>query len=498
MLKRGLLVLVVFLVGCTPLLSEQEVQDLSEDEFDIALEAEAVTGKALTATISKAMPLKCKDSDGQNDTVAGNVTQYFMLGGRRGVKLFSDECTDDRTVKEYYCDGKIVRNKLMTCHLGCVERACEREAESSKFFLRVGDIVDLQGGLKAELDGASSNRLLFLLFYERDGQIIYFPQPFRFLPRIADSLGNGPFISVGGGYLYYEEFIEENSEAVVEVFDSCVDLYFKCLSDSNVNDEFCESNACFYESFHENYRKMDLGDFSIIYPQDKDFAAQQIMEYLPACYNAIENIFGERQSINHFYFYLQEGAEGYAYATADRITLTWYDYMAEQFVFENPDDPCGVGFFPMGHEMVHVHDFGTWNTPLLREGFANYISRRVTTFDNELICEEDGYYRRDPITGEREPLQPYPTTKEEFDLDSYNTGECYFRLLENRYGIETVDELIQLLGSTRNIEKENINFFTDAILPIFGEDAVNLAESMGIDITCNYDIPFTGWDCAES
>jgi hypothetical protein len=368
-----------------------------------------------------------------------------------------------------------------------------QNTKPERLVLSVGDTFNLQNGLKGELEAAAENRLLIMLFYEKNGRKIYFPQPFRFVPKVADSLGNAPFISVGGGYVYFVDYEEDGQKTTIDVFDSCIGIYERCMNDPAVDDAICEATACPYEPYREGLYRMDYGQFSIIYPEGLEIAALHSMKYLPRCYESAESAFAREQDINRFYMNMRENSQGLAHAKADIIFLSWQEYMEDNFLLENAGDSCGIGLFPLGHELVHVQDFGTLNTHLLREGLANYLSRRFESFDKELVCTTDGYYGHYHSTGQDEPIQHYPTNPEEFESDSYNAGECYFQLLEKRFGREKVDQVIQKLGETRNIPTiGDVNFILDIVEPILGTEATNLAESIGIDTRWTYGIPFRG------
>ncbi len=372
--------------------------------------------------------------------------------------------------------------------------------EPEKVWLGTGDTLLLDNGLTLEVIHSIPDSTRLAFYY--DGiERLYDPAPFVTLRR--DGGYNPPFHSRFNNYLYLGAYDEDTQQSEIEIYSDPKDLYQRCLRDSLYEDSFCLTEIGRYESVHESYKKLSEGRFNVVYPTEIEEAAQQTMEYLPSCYNSIKDIFGTDQAIDEFtvFFYYPEDAETFsAHAVSDAIIVPFYDYHMDQLAWEQPSKVCGVDFFPMGHEMTHVFDYGSQNTPVLREGFANYISRRVSYFESELVCSEEGYYKY-YLESDYGSMTPYPESSND---DSYNVGECYFQRLENTYGIALVNELIEVLGSTRNIESSgefvyagNVNFFRDVIEPIFGESAVKMAEEMNIDVSCDYSVPFSGYLCAS-
>jgi len=66
----------------------------------------------------------CADTDGgQLQDIFGTVTVSTTRRGRTTAKTYQDTCTNNK-VKEFYCQGNNVKNKKITCALGCNGGQC--------------------------------------------------------------------------------------------------------------------------------------------------------------------------------------------------------------------------------------------------------------------------------------------------------------------------------------------------------------------------------------
>ncbi|MBI4896704.1 MAG: hypothetical protein HY832_04120 [Candidatus Aenigmarchaeota archaeon] len=64
----------------------------------------------------------CEDSDNGIDTSTSGVVQYLTASGESGMGY--DECTDDKTLTEWYCDGKDVKSTAFSCAGSCSYGSC--------------------------------------------------------------------------------------------------------------------------------------------------------------------------------------------------------------------------------------------------------------------------------------------------------------------------------------------------------------------------------------
>lgn len=376
-------------------------------------------------------------------------------------------------------------------------------AEPERLMMGWGDTHLFPNGITLEIVHAIPSSTRVRLYFD-DEERLYYPTPDVTL-RTDGNPYLDPYLSVPGIYIYLGEFDEESQKAEIEVYSAVSDLYQRCLSDPLNKDESCLVDIGRLAAMHESYDEIREGKFKVVYPKEIEAAAQQMMEYLPGCYEAVKNVFVVDQPTDEFsvFFFYPEGDIYYsAAALPDGILIPFFDYSMDNLEFQQPDEPCGVGFAPLAHEMVHVFDYNSQITHILREGFANYLSHRFDIFDSELVCSEDGYQRLRKYDNSLEPFVPYP---EDSNDDTYNVGECYFIRLEERFGRTAIDGIVRYLGETRNIESQgeigimgNVNFFDDVIEPLLGTEAVDMAEQMNIDVTCDHSIPTTGYLCEEN
>ncbi|MBU0981366.1 S-layer homology domain-containing protein [Patescibacteria group bacterium] len=367
-------------------------------------------------------------------------------------------------------------------------------------YLGSGEKVVLDNGVTMEVVHSISTSTRLVFYYDQTPRL-YHPEAYETI-RYNDRYLN-PFYSRYGIYIYLNDYDETTGKSDLEIFSNPTDMYQRCLEDPYTENSRCLLEIGRYAPVHESYSQFQNGFFKVIYPVEMEEAAEQTMDYLPGCYNSIKDTFGNNQDTDSFsiFFYYPETESENVHAISDSIVVPFYSYRMDQLEFEHPQEACGVGFFPMSHEMTHVLDYGTQNAPNLREGLANYLSRRFDEFSSRIVCEESGYKFYYEESNSYGPFTSYP---DDSDEDGYNVGECYFQRLENTFGISAVNDVIEYLGSTRNIESTgeigyagNINFFDDVIEPILGQEAAAIAEEMNIDVTCDYSVPFEGYLCAK-
>ncbi len=69
------------------------------------------------------MSAYCEDSDEGIDTSTSGVVQYLSASGEGGMGY--DECTGDKTLTEWYCDGDTVQSKKVQCKEFCYGTVCD-------------------------------------------------------------------------------------------------------------------------------------------------------------------------------------------------------------------------------------------------------------------------------------------------------------------------------------------------------------------------------------
>ena len=355
--------------------------------------------------------------------------------------------------------------------------------------------------------------ILWKLYYEKDGKIIIHPAgsaslrfSFPGFPILSkeplNTLNVLPFISLNNTYVYLKGVDVTNKTVKVEVFKSCKDIYNLCVADTNMAGEdgdylTCEQYACPYEAFSSEYEKEETAKFKIVYPKVDKKYADIVMKYLPGCYDKMAELFGKKQNIDQLTVYFFNKAKNnsglpWGVAQGDSLNVVYNGKLSHP----SPEDPskvCGASFFPFAHEMTHIFHFWTMIPGELHEGFANYVPSKYDPAKNQypMICMEDGYYYSDYFTENdiNDPvIIPYSQTK-----SFYILGECFWRRLEVKYGLDKMKVLLKKLGSIRNIPKpkdESYDFLNEILAPIYGsveiENIKDIADSLGLQIDCKY------------
>ncbi len=175
---------------------------------------------------------------------------------------------------------------------------------------------------------------------------------------------------------------------------------------------------------------------------------------------------------------------------SEDLPLTWY-YPSESAFLEAADlgrtehawilerfwnTPSG------NHELVHRSVHGTQLSTLLNEGLANYIPSRIVNLGPGVECRKDGY-----VNGNGR-LTPYQTVQQGETDQLYPSGECFWWLLDQRYGETTVKSIlgrVRLLPSRDTppaLTNEQIatTLLTKAIIPVVGEGARDLLAAFRI------------------
>ncbi len=175
---------------------------------------------------------------------------------------------------------------------------------------------------------------------------------------------------------------------------------------------------------------------------------------------------------------------------SDDYPLTWY-YPSENAFLEAADlgrtEHAWIleRFWnvPSGnHELVHRFVRGTQLSTLIDEGIANYLPSRIVNLGPGVECRQDGY-----VNGSGR-LTPYQTVKEGETDRLYPSGECFWWLLDQRFGEAAVKSIlarIRLLPSHDTfppLTDEQIaqQLLASVIIPVVGEDARALLSAFQI------------------
>lgn len=175
---------------------------------------------------------------------------------------------------------------------------------------------------------------------------------------------------------------------------------------------------------------------------------------------------------------------------SEHHSLTWY-YQSEQAFLEAADlgrtEHAWIleRFWnvPSGnHELVHRFVRGTQLSTLIDEGIANYLPSKIVNLGPGVECRQDGY-----VNGNGR-LTPYQTVKEGETDRLYPSAECFWWLLDQRFGEAAVRSIlarIQLLPSHDTLppltdEQIAQKLLATVIIPVVGEDARALLSAFQI------------------
>lgn len=78
-----------------------------------------ITGNAFAYNL----PPSCTDNDGGNNPSVQGSVDYKGLDSVK-PRSFTDSCTNDRYLLEYYCEGLVLRTETIPCN--CEEGACTK------------------------------------------------------------------------------------------------------------------------------------------------------------------------------------------------------------------------------------------------------------------------------------------------------------------------------------------------------------------------------------
>jgi hypothetical protein len=143
----SLLIVALFLFGCSEELSDEELdaalEELSDEELDVALEEDtALAGQAYPRFSSKRATkvriarssasrvnwIECSEDDGGNSPhQAGEVTYTYSYQGKEKTKTKNDRCSSsNEKLYEYYCKSQTKYGRMTyTCTNGCEDGACK-------------------------------------------------------------------------------------------------------------------------------------------------------------------------------------------------------------------------------------------------------------------------------------------------------------------------------------------------------------------------------------
>jgi len=362
-------------------------------------------------------------------------------------------------------------------------------------------------------------------YYEKDGKIVMHPLLLSSFSQIPSYYPNAypgpypdsgypkyvewslPYMSLYGAYVHLKDYNPKTEEIEVEVFGNCTDMYDLCMAEENLPDEYkgkCATNVCPYEEVNSDFDAYWNEKFKVVFPVEDEKYGQIVQFYLPACFDYINEIFGAEQPFEKYTVRFNNADEGKVYpagaAVGDRMLVNYNGSLDDVLAsigykddnWFDSNTTCGIKFFPFVHELVHAAHFGTILPGSLQEGFANYLTKKVKgkgKGDEYLKCEEDYYYYANYFTdnGISDPvIELYSET------DSYYIlGDCFWQLIEGKYGWDAVGEMIKKMGQLRNLPKyEPYDFLNDIVAPVIGElDYVKAtALKLGLSVDCQYKI----------
>lgn len=134
------------------------------------------------------------------------------------------------------------------------------------------------------------------------------------------------------------------------------------------------------------------------------------------------------------------------------------------------------------HELVHRFVSGIQLPTLLNEGLANYIPSHIVNLGPGLECRRDGY-----INGNGR-ITPYQTLLDPETDRLYPSGECFWWLLDQRYGDTLTQRILQRLqslpsrsSSSQLSDTQIATLIMDTvIIPVVGEEARELLAAFQI------------------
>ncbi|MBT3813978.1 hypothetical protein HOE37_04730 [Candidatus Woesearchaeota archaeon] len=110
-----LLILTIFLVGCTKELSPEEEIIVDEEGLNPE-ETKNFVGEASRTARSKFTWIHCDDQG--NQIIAG-----YAYKGKKNKRIFKNGCIQNQ-VQDYYCDHNELKSKKIPCDYGCKNGAC--------------------------------------------------------------------------------------------------------------------------------------------------------------------------------------------------------------------------------------------------------------------------------------------------------------------------------------------------------------------------------------
>ena len=346
------------------------------------------------------------------------------------------------------------------------------------------DKIRFPDGMIAEMTKGMDvmNTASFLFYYEINGQRISHSQKAKVLYPLNASFTwaiPAPYLSYANIYMHLINLDTPNKEAQIEIFDNCTDLYNSCIQEPGANDNFknwCEKLACPYEAFNSSLERKETEHFISVFPKEDKIMAEKILSKADSCYEKINTLFGDdhlqkKLGLRFFNKYhtpnnIQGGAtetgviyleyEGNLEEALQRVNMPWDD---------NSDDGDCYSPFPLAHELTHIFAFDPIFPFDTFEGFGNYLGGKANE-ETFMICEDyDYHYRGTSYT------DAYPKYADETNV--YVIGDCFWKLLEQKYGWPKISAILSKMAELRNVAKSTpYSFISDILVPVLGKDEI--------------------------
>ncbi len=424
-------------------------------------------------SVSKPLPAydgnRCYESDGgknfdEKGTIYGKISRS-EFGNR------TDFCTTATDVKEYYCDGKYVKNEDYSCENGCDDGACNKSYYNQVF---TGSSIVADNGISVRLKGIyntpiDGNKMIELDFYIGDQKL----NIYRNFYRLWDGVNLKPsqlILEDYGVKLSFKTTLPTANSLSVKIeskfdknFTSGQELYDQCLqSPPQYKNEglsgyplavLCTKYYSSPKVVPNDYKVTYLYGFTIISKQT--FSQNQVESFV----KLLDEYYGKMQT--HLGYAPTATMKPVIYMDDDvnhpSITINWLISIRSMPWWTFSD----VNSTDMTHELVHWFAKSIEKPyATLEEGYAVYNDFLIRLSDGKdvfLQCNDNDVVA--DLGGGK-----FSTT---YGSDPYSLGLCFWKELKDGYPL--VFEKIQtywfenrIPGNTEkmlltNVLKDNVS-----------------------------------------